>query len=112
MTMSTAALSLVLLGSTRSLAVMPLIFSKGSALTVGYNLATVLSAASPDMETTSFMYRFLQLFTNVFYIWMLYLMAVGFSLVHSLSSGKAWAAALIPWTLGNLLSLALMMFFM
>ena len=89
------------------LATVPLIFAKGSVMTVSYSLAPLLGLFGGSVDPNSFVFRFLQTFTNGFAIWQLVVMALGFAVVHRISRGRAWTAALVPWVLGYALSLAI-----
>jgi hypothetical protein len=90
----------------------PLVLAKGSAMTVGYSLAPLLGLFGKGADSSSLLFHSLQSFTNFFAIWQLILLAIGFSVVHHLSTARAWIAAAVPWALGYGLSLAMMAIFM
>ncbi len=99
-------------GGLALLATVPLVLAKGSALTVGYSLAPLSGLLGAGSDTSSIGYHFLQSFTNFFSIWELFLLAIGFQVVHRLSTGRAWFAAAVPWVLGNGIGLLMYAIFM
>lgn len=99
-------------GGLALLATVPLVLAKGSAMTVGYSLAPLSGLFGAGSDTSSIGYHFLQSFTNFFSIWELFLLAIGFQVVHRLSTGKAWFAAAAPWVLGNGIGLLMYGIFM
>jgi hypothetical protein len=94
------------IGGIGFVATIPLILSKGSSMDVGYSLAPLLGLFGEGVDSSSFVFRFVHTFTNVFAIWQLFLLAMGLGVVHQLSRGKAWFAAALPWALGYGLSVA------
>jgi hypothetical protein len=93
------------------LATVPLILAKGSVMTTGWSLAQVVSAVNSDVDTDGMLYRSLAIFTNLFSLWQLWLMATGFAVVHRLSAGRGWIAAGVPWLIMNSFNLALVALF-
>jgi len=99
-------------GGLALLATVPLVLAKGSAMTVGYSLAPLSGLLGGGADSSSIAYKALQAFTNFFSIWELILLAIGFQVVHRLSTQRAWIAAAVPWVLGNGFGLLMYAIFM
>lgn len=72
-----------------------LILAKGTSIGVGLSLALLV----PSLDPKSTAFIVLNVFGNFFGIWQLILLAMGFSIIHGISTRNGWLAAGIPWLL-------------
>ncbi len=74
----------------------PLVFAKNSV----FGVSTGLALLAPQADPTTLLYQVLSIF-DVFAIWALYVIAVGFVKIHGFTFGKALTVTVMTWVLLN-----------
>lgn len=94
-----------MIGIVESLVKLPLMLSKGSLM-----VYTSLALLMDDAESKSIMFQILNLF-DVFSIWKIIVLSIGFSVIYRFSKGKSYAAVITLYVIYGVIALGLSQLF-